>query len=119
DAGVLSLDQDFGPDQRFYRAILETPIPSYLLKRCRFVKNKVGPCGQRGIWINGDFNMIESNDVHDCGITGLWEGVYVEGGQSNTVRLNRLIDCLPLLDAGTQTQALGNDHFWETQTAPA
>jgi hypothetical protein len=101
--------------QHFYRVLLETDGPSFNVKRCRFIKNKIGPCGGRGIWLNGDYNVVESNDVHLCQDTQLWEGLYVQAGWRNMLRRNRLIDCLPLLDQGAGTQAVDNDHFWETR----
>jgi hypothetical protein len=90
--------------------------PAFDLKRCRFVNNQVGPCGGRGILVNGDYNVVESNDIHECGQgSELWEGVYIEGGRRNSVRQNRVIDCLPVADKGIETSAGDNDHFWETR----
>jgi hypothetical protein len=95
-------------------------IPSQgTVQRCRFNSNKIGPCGGRGIWINGDYNVVEGNGVHLCADTQLWEGVYVEDGRRNVLRQNRLIDCLPIADHGTETRATDNDQFWDTQRAPA
>lgn len=90
--------------------------PAFTLRRCRFVNNQIGPCGGRGILVNGDYNVVESNDVHECGRDGeTWEGVYIEGGRRNIVRRNRLIDCRPLGDRGSETRAGDNDQFWETR----
>jgi hypothetical protein len=88
------------------------------VQRCRINSNKIGPCGGRGIWINGDYNVIESNGIHLCRGSQIWEGLYVEAGRRNVFRNNRLIDCLALLDKGTETRATENDQFWETLRAP-
>jgi hypothetical protein len=112
-------DPDLERGQSFYRAVVDDPSPPCQLKRCRFVKNKVGPCGGRGIWLKGDFNIVECNDIHHCASTAPWEGVYVEGGCQNAVRCNLLVDCLPVADQGINTLGLSNDHFWETLRPPA
>lgn len=104
------------PGEGLYRVL--AGAPAFRLKRCRFVNNKIGPCRGRGIWIRGDHNVVESNDIHECGDTALWQGLFVEEGQCNILRQNRLIDCLPLEDRGRDTQALNNDHFWDKKTAP-
>jgi hypothetical protein len=91
---------------------------SFNVKRCRFANNKIGPCGGRGLWVKGDLNIVESNDIHLCTSTQLWEGLYVEGGSRNVLRNNRLIDCLPITDHGTQTTLVGNDLVWDTKLPP-
>jgi hypothetical protein len=88
------------------------------LQRCRFMSNKIGPCGGRGIWLNGDYNVIEGNGIHLCAGTELWEGLFVEGGRRNILRQNRLIDCLGLADHGTETRATDNDQIWDVRQAP-
>ena len=88
------------------------------VNRCRFNSNKIGPCGGRGIWINGDYNVAEGNGIHLCDGTQLWEGLYVEAGNRNILRQNRLIDCLPLADNGTETLSVDNDPFWDTKRPP-
>lgn len=94
------------------------PAPSYNLIRCRLTNNKVGPCGGRGIWIRGDYNVVESNDVHLCGSSQLWEGLYVDQGKRNIFRRNRLIDCLPPADLANETLMADNDHYWDTKRPP-
>jgi hypothetical protein len=95
----------------FYRAVLPAAPVHGRIKRCRIANNLIGPCLGRGIWVNGDDNVVESNDVHRCRDGRLWEGLFVEGGSRNAVRQNRLIECLPLRDLGVATRARDNDHF--------
>ena len=90
--------------------------PAGTVKRCRIAGNNIGPCGGRGIWLNGDYNVVESNHIHQCGTApALWEGLYIEGGLRNSVRRNRLVDCLALADHARETQAVENDQFWDTR----
>lgn len=116
--GMLEVGDPDAPaaGQVFYRGVVLSVSDPLRVNRCRFANNKVGPVGGRGIWIHGDYNVVDSNGIHQCGSDQTWQGVYLQGGRRNTVRRNRLIDALPFEDRGAETQASENDVFWQDRT---
>jgi hypothetical protein len=102
--------------QVFYRGVVLSASPPLRVRRCRFANNKIGPVGGRGIWLHGDYNAVEANDIHECGFGVTWQGLYLQGGCRNILRRNRVIDALPFEDRGAETQASENDVFWHLRT---
>ena len=109
DGPVEFTDSDSGDANHFFYRVVGAVGPTGRVKRWRLAHNKVCPGCGRGIWINGDFNVIDSNGVHQCRDGQIWEGLFVESGRGNVIRQNRLLDCLPLADHGTETRTEDND----------